>query len=66
MAARYVSAGREALADRGVWPWVAVPLPPEAGADPEDESASLPERWWCRSDVLAYLVAWYCDATLSS
>ncbi|MDP8943091.1 MAG: hypothetical protein M3N16_03085 [Actinomycetota bacterium] len=53
---RYTEAGRQALCDHGVWPWVSVPLD---RVDDEDAEGELPDGWWLDDDVLAHLEVWY-------
>jgi hypothetical protein len=55
---RYLSAGRRALCDQGVWPWVSVPLE-DIGSDLLGREGHLPELWWDDADVLAHLDLWY-------
>ncbi len=55
---RYLLAGRHALCDQGVWPWVSIPLEDIEG-DLLAGEAHLPERWWDDADVLAHLDLWY-------
>lgn len=54
---RYVRAGRQALCDQGVWPWISVPID-RIDEDPDDVEGDLPPYWWEDNDVLAHLEVW--------
>jgi hypothetical protein len=54
---RYVRAGRQALSDQGVWPWISVPLD-RIDEDPDDVDGDLPPCWWDDDDVRAHLQVW--------
>ena len=63
-ASGYVAAGRQALCDRGAWPWITPSF--EQYDDPSSEGEPLPMGWWQDEWVLAHLVGWYQCACLDS